>query len=243
MTALLVVEDDPRVANFLCRGLEAEGYRVVHVTEGDAALDAALDASFAAILLDVMLAGPLDGRAVCQALRRRRDTTPILMLTALDAVQDRIEGLRMGADDYLGKPFSFDELLLRIAALIRRAGGPPTVTRLELGDLVLDRESLIVMRGGRRVELTPRELALVELLMSAPERVFSRERILSNVWGVAEDPMTNVVDVFIGRLRRKLGLDGPAGPVITTVRGRGYRIELLPGGAAPRISEPQDPTR
>ena len=183
MTALLVVEDDPRVASFLCRGLEAEGYRVVHVTEGEAALDAADDASFAAILLDVMLAGALDGRAVCQALRRRRDTTPILMLTALDTVQDRIEGLRMGADDYLGKPFSFDELLLRVAALIRR------------------------------------------------------------VWGVSEDPMTNVVDVYVGRLRRKLGLEGPAGPVITTVRGRGYRIEFLAEEAAAPAQPPGNPPR
>jgi DNA-binding response OmpR family regulator len=243
VTALLVVEDDPRVASFLCRGLEAEGYRVVHVTEGEAALDAADDASFAAILLDVMLAGALDGRAVCQALRRRRDTTPILMLTALDTVQDRIEGLRMGADDYLGKPFSFDELLLRVAALIRRAGGAQPVSRLELGDLVLDRETLIVTRGNQRVDLTSRELALVELLMSAPERVFSRERILSNVWGVSEDPMTNVVDVYVGRLRRKLGLEGPAGPVITTVRGRGYRIEFLAEEAAAPAQPPGNPPR
>jgi DNA-binding response OmpR family regulator len=131
VTALLVVEDDPRVASFLCRGLEAEGYRVVHVTEGEAALDAAGDASFAAILLDVMLAGALDGRAVCQALRRRRDTTPILMLTALDTVQDRIEGLRMGADDYLGKPFSFDELLLRHR--IDEARRPERAEAVEMG--------------------------------------------------------------------------------------------------------------
>jgi DNA-binding response OmpR family regulator len=231
--ALLVVEDEVRVADFLERGLRAEGYRVVVARNGTEALDAAGAERFDAILLDVMLPGGLSGREVCQRLRARRDATPILMLTALDAVEDRVEGLRLGADDYMAKPFAFDELLARIAALIRRAAGPATVvSRLELGDLAFDRETLVVTRGGRRMDLTAKELALLELLMSAPGRVFSRERILSNVWGISEDPLTNVVDVYIGRLRRKLELEGPEGPAITTIRGRGYRIELLAGGPA-----------
>jgi DNA-binding response OmpR family regulator len=228
MQSLLVVEDEPRVADFLQRGLRAEGYRVVVAPDGRLALDAAAAERFSAIILDIMLPGELDGREVCQRLRARRDATPILMLTALDAVEDRIEGLRLGADDYMAKPFSFDELLARIAALIRRAAGPAgVVARLELGDLCFDRETLVVTRGGQRVELTAKELALLELLLSGPGRVFSRERILSNVWGLNEDPLTNIVDVYIGRLRRKLSLEALGGPVITTVRGRGYRIEIL----------------
>ncbi len=228
MKSVLVVEDEPRVADFLLRGLRGEGYRVSLARDGQQALDATETERFDVILLDVMLPGGPDGREVCQRLRARRDATPVLMLTALDAVEDRVEGLRLGADDYMAKPFSFDELLARIAALLRRAGGASgVVSRLELGDLAFDRDSLVVTRRGRRVELTAKELALLELLLSAPGRVFTRERILSNVWGLSEDPLTNVVDVYIGRLRRKLDLEGPDGPAITTLRGRGYRIELL----------------
>jgi DNA-binding response OmpR family regulator len=233
MRSVLVVEDEAAVADVLLRGLGAEGYRVALARDGREALDAAAAERFDVILLDIMLPGGMDGRDVCQAIRARRDATPVLMLTALDAVEDRVEGLRLGADDYLAKPFSFDELLARIAALLRRAGGASSVvSRLELGDLVFDRESLVVSRRGRRVELTAKELALLELLLSAPGSVFSRERILSNVWGLSEDPLTNVVDVYIGRLRRKLELEGADGPAITTLRGRGYRIEMLAGDRA-----------
>ncbi|MBX9699593.1 MAG: response regulator transcription factor [Acetobacteraceae bacterium] len=233
MPSLLVVEDDPRVADFLGRGLRAEGYAVVPARNGVEALELAGSARFDAILLDVMLPGSMDGREICRQLRARRDPTPILMLTALDAVEDRVEGLRVGADDYLGKPFAFDELLARIDALIRRgrrfAEAPRIVT---LGDLAFDREALTVARAGRRLELTAKELALLDLLLSAPGRLFSRERILNSVWGLSEDPLTNVVDVYIGRLRRKLetGEDGAAMPVIRTVRGLGYRLE--PPGVA-----------
>jgi DNA-binding response OmpR family regulator len=233
MRSVLVVEDEAAVADVLLRGLGAEGYRVALAHDGREALDAAAAERFDVILLDIMLPGGMDGRDVYQAIRARRDATPVLMLTALDAVEDRVEGLRLGADDYLAKPFSFDELLARIAALLRRAGGASSVvSRLELGDLVFDRESLVVSRRGRRVELTAKELALLELLLSAPGSVFSRERILSNVWGLSEDPLTNVVDVYIGRLRRKLELEGADGPAITTLRGRGYRIEMLAGDRA-----------
>jgi DNA-binding response OmpR family regulator len=234
MRSLLVVEDDARVADFLARGLRAEGYRVTPARNGVEAMDLAAAERFDVILLDVMLPGGLDGREVCQRLRMRRDLTPILMLTALDSVEDRVEGLRLGADDYLAKPFAFDELLARVEALIRRgrrfAAEAPRL--LTAGDLAFDREALTVTRAGRRIELTAKELALLELLMSAPGRVFSRERILSNVWGLSEDPLTNVVDVYIGRLRRKLeGGEAAAGgaSLIVTVRGLGYRLE--PSGA------------
>lgn len=228
MKSLLVVEDDPRVADFLGRGLRAEGYRTVPARTGPGALDVAAAERFDGIILDVMLPG-LDGREVCQRLRLRRDHTPILMLTALDAVEDRVEGLRLGADDYLAKPFAFDELLARLEALIRRSHRFAEVPRLlTAGDLAFDRDSLTVTRAGQRIELTSKELALLELLMSTPGRVFSRERILNNVWGLSEDPLTNVVDVYIRRLRRKLDGEAPLS-VIATVRGAGYR--LAPAGA------------
>ena len=234
MSALLVVEDEPRVADFLGRGLRAEGYQVTFARTGAEALEIARAARFDAILLDIMLPGGMDGREICQRLRMRRDTTPILMLTALDGVEDRVEGLRLGADDYLGKPFAFDELLARIEALIRRGQRFAETTRLlAAGDLVFDRDALTVACAGRRLDLTAKEMALLELLMAAPGRLFSRERILSNVWGLSEDPLTNVVDVYIARLRRKLeaGAEGALVPVIRTVRGRGYRLEMPDGGA------------
>lgn len=223
-TRLLLVEDDPRVADFLDRGLRAEGFLITRVANGAEALALAADGNFDAILLDLMLPD-LDGREVCQRLRAAGDLTPILMLTALDAVEDRVEGLRLGADDYLAKPFAFDELLARIAALVRRSRRfEAAPKRLVVGDLVFDRDTLNVSQGGRHIELTHKELALLELLMSAPSRVFSRERILNNVWGLSEDPLTNVVDVYIGRLRKKLD-DGDATSRISTLRGRGYRLE------------------
>jgi DNA-binding response OmpR family regulator len=233
---ILLVEDDPRVRDFLERGLRAEGYRVRAAHNGADGLDMAreLDAesrseqSRAVMVLDLML--PLmTGLEVCQALRAARVSLPILMLTALGTTQDRVAGLRMGADDYLVKPFAFDELLARIEALGRRSPtlAPPQDRVLSVADLVLDRATVEVSRSGRPLTLTARELALLELLMSAPGRVFSRERILSNVWGVDEDPLTNVVDVFIRRLRAKVDGGGEP-PLIQTVRGIGYRIAATP---------------
>lgn len=224
MKRLLLVEDEPRVADFLARGLRAEGYTVSHAGTGPAALDLAEAGEFDCILLDVMLPG-IDGREVCQRLRARRDLTPVLMVTALDALGDRVQGLRLGADDYLGKPFAFEELLARIEALIRRGTRfADAGSQLVVGDVTFDRDSMTVTRAGRRIELTAKELALLELLMSGPGRVFSRERILANVWGVSEDPLTNVVEVYIARLRRKLDVEGLAS-CISTLRGLGYRLE------------------
>jgi DNA-binding response OmpR family regulator len=228
---ILIVEDDARVADFLLRGLRAEGYLTAHARTGEEALEQLRMEPHALVLLDVMLPG-MSGIEVCQQLRAAREVTPVLMLTAMGSVQDRVLGLRCGADDYLTKPFAFDELLARIEALTRRAGASlkPRDPVLTVGAVQFHRERMEVTRDGSAVPMTARELALLELLMSAPGRLFSRERILSNVWGVDEDPLTNVVDVYIRRLRSKL--DPPEGPsLIRTVRGLGYRLEAPSAGA------------
>lgn len=233
---ILIVEDDRRVADFLERGLRAEGYKVRVARDGLDGLEAArvfhqmlgeLDQG-GVILLDLMLPR-MTGMEVCQTLRASGLMTPILMLTALGAVEDRVSGLRMGADDYLVKPFAFDELLARIEALLRRPREQRTTSdrRLASGGLALDRATMRVTQDGEEVSLTARELALLELFLSSPGRVLSRERILSNVWGVDEDPLTNVVDVYVRRLRTKLDPPG-ATSFITTVRGLGYRLEPAP---------------
>jgi DNA-binding response OmpR family regulator len=228
---LLIVEDDARVADFLLRGLRAEGYLTFTARSGEDALARLRAEPHALVLLDLMLPG-ISGMAVCQQLRAERNPTPILMLTAMGSVQDRVAGLRCGADDYLTKPFAFEELLARVEALLRR---PPVVvareTILVAGTLRFHRERMEVTRDGEPIALTARELALLELLMSAPGRLFSRERILSNVWGVDEDPLTNVVDVYIRRLRNKIDADD-GHSMIHTVRGLGYRFETLANSAA-----------
>ncbi|MBL0718501.1 response regulator transcription factor [Piscinibacter sp. Jin2] len=230
---VLIVEDDPRVADFLDRGLRAEGYAVQVARQGNEGLALAQDAARDlrqspepfVLILDVMLPG-MSGLEVCQTLRASGFPFPILMLTAMSALEDRVTGLRLGADDYLGKPFAFEELLARLEALLRRPIQLQSqlATRLEVADLVLDRTSMKVTRAGQVVALTAKELALLELLMSAPGRLFSRERILANVWGSHQDPLTNVVDVYIRRLRAKID-EGREVPLIQTQRGLGYRLE------------------
>jgi DNA-binding response OmpR family regulator len=226
---VLLVEDDPRVADFLQRGLRAEGYATTVARTGPEGLELGRTGEADVIVLDLMLPG-LHGLEVCQQLRAAGVKTPILMLTALASTEDKVEGLALGADDYLAKPFSFDELLARLKALLRRARGYREVQeRLEVADLVLDCAALEVRRGGRLVELTAKELALLELLMRSPGRVHSRERILSAVWGLTADPLTNVVDVYISRLRAKVD-EGSSRPLIRTVRGYGYKIDAGDGG-------------
>jgi DNA-binding response OmpR family regulator len=227
---ILLIEDEPRVADFVARGLRAEGYAVDVARNGREGLETARGGGYAAVLLDLMLPG-LGGRDVCTALRAAGDQTPVLMLTAMDTIEDKVDGLLIGADDYLAKPFAFDELLARLTALIRRsrlvsrpASGPSRV--LHVGDVVFDRDAMIVVRAGQRVDLTAKELAVLDMLMAAPGRVVSRERILSHVWGIAEDPLTNIVDVYIRRLRRKLDEETGGAPMIVTVRGHGYRMEV-----------------
>jgi len=225
---ILVVEDDARVADFLLRGLSAEGYRVQLARTGPEGLDLARGSDLSLLLLDLMLPG-LSGLELCQTLRAEGHHVPVLMLTALSNTEDKVSGLRLGADDYLTKPFAFEELLARIEALLRRGREQrPRATTLQVADLVLDRERMEVSRAGKLVPLTAKELAFLELLMTAPGRVYSRERILSNVWGTNEDPLTNIVDVYVRRLRAKID-DGHAVPLLKTVRGLGYRLDAAPG--------------
>lgn len=233
MPHLLVVEDDRRVSDFLSRGLRAEGYQITVIERGDLVQKSVEQIEPDLILLDVMLPG-INGVEACQRLRAARLRTPVLMLTAMDALEDKVAGLRCGADDYLTKPFAFDELLARIEALLRRAdahmeeAGKNRVRQISLADLVLDLERMQVRRENSLVPMTARELALLELLMRHPGRVFSRERILNTIWGYSEDPLTNVVDVYIRRLRAKLD-EGREQPLILTVRGLGYKIDGEPG--------------
>lgn len=221
---ILIVEDDARVADFLVRGLRAEGYRVQLARTGTDGLQLARTLESGLLLLDVMLPG-MNGLDLCQTLRAEGSHVPILMLTSLSDIDDRVAGLRLGADDYLTKPFAFEELLARIEALGRRGREQRSkITLLQVADLVLDRERLQVSRGGKAIALTAKELAFLELLMSAPGRVYSRERILSNVWGTNEDPLTNVVDVYVRRLRSKID-DGHELALLRTVRGLGYKLD------------------
>jgi DNA-binding response OmpR family regulator len=224
----LVVEDDARVADFLLRGLSAEGYRVQLARTGPEGLTLARSNELSVLLLDLMLPG-LSGLELCQTLRAEGHHVPVLMLTALSNTEDKVSGLRLGADDYLTKPFAFEELLARIEALLRRGREQrPRATTLQVADLVLDRERMEVTRAGKLVPLTAKELAFLELLMTAPGRVYSRERILSNVWGTNEDPLTNIVDVYVRRLRAKID-DGHPIALLKTVRGLGYRLDAEPG--------------
>jgi DNA-binding response OmpR family regulator len=233
MMNILIIEDDRRISDFLQRGLRAEGMQVRVTREGQEGIILAQEAwqNFrdsglpTIIILDLMLPD-ISGLEVCQTLRAALIQLPVLMLTALTTVEDRIAGLRLGADDYLCKPFDFDELLARLEALSRRSrelsAAPQTVLRL--ADLELDRSTMRVTRGGQPISLTAKELALLELLLNAPGKLFSRERILSNIWGMNEDPLTNVVDVYIGRLRSKID-QGHSQRLIQTQRGLGYRID------------------
>jgi DNA-binding response OmpR family regulator len=221
---LLIVEDETRVADFIARGLSAEGYVPSVARSGTQGLEMARRDAYAVIVLDVMLPG-LTGLELCQELRAAGNRTPILMLSALDAIEDKIAGLRLGADDYMTKPFSFDELVARVAALIRRGSGQPVKpARICVGVLCYDRDSLQVTLRGVAVELTAKELALLELLLSAPGKVFSRARILNNVWGYTADPLTNVVDVYMHRLRGKLQTDPTRTPIVT-LRGVGFKLD------------------
>lgn len=224
MNNILVVEDDPRVADFLQRGLRAEGYGVQLARTGTDGLAMARGGEPALLILDLMLPG-LSGLELCQTMRSEGHHVPVLMLTAMSSLEDKVNGLRLGADDYLTKPFAFEELLARIEALLRRGREQRVkATSLQVADLVLDRERMQVTRAGQPIALTAKELAFLELLMSAPGRVYSRERILSNVWGTNEDPLTNVVDVYVRRLRAKID-EGHALALLKTVRGFGYRLD------------------
>ena len=219
---MLVVEDEPRMVELLARGLREEGYAVDAVRDGNEGLWMATEQDYDAVVLDVLLPG-LDGFEVCRRMRAADRWAPVLMLTARDAVTDRVNGLDAGADDYLVKPFSFAELAARLRALVRRPAGerPPV---LQVGDLRLDPARHQVWRGDTAIELSPKELALLELLMRHAGEVVTRTRILEHVWDFAYDGLSNVVDQYIAYLRKKI--DRPFGRAdIETVRGAGYRFQ------------------
>jgi DNA-binding response OmpR family regulator len=227
MSRILVAEDEPRIAAFLQKGLRAAGYATTVVVDGIEAAERARDGAFDLMILDLGLPG-LDGLAVLARIRARREQLPVIILTARDAVPDRVAGLDLGADDYLVKPFSFEELLARVRARLRDQG-EPAATTLRAGAVRLDLVRRTAVVDGREVELTAREFLLAETLMRHPGQVLSREQLLDRVWGLAHDPGSNVVDVYVGYLRRKLGAD-----LIQTVRGMGYR--LVDGDPVRRLS-------
>jgi two-component system OmpR family response regulator len=219
---LLVVEDDAKLARALERGLEQEGYVVDVAATGDDAIAQATTAPYDAVVLDVMLPGP-DGFAVCRAMRDAERGTPVLMLTARTEVADRIRGLDAGADDYLVKPFAFGELLARLRALIRRGPSERTPV-LRVGDLQFDPAARVVTQGGDPVELTAREFAVLELLARNAGQVVPRAQLIDEIWSEDPDVSPNIVDVYVGYLRRKLE-DPPGGRLIRTVRGVGFVLE------------------
>ena len=217
---ILVVEDRPEVAEVLRRTLVGQGYEVRIASDGDAGLALALAIEPDLVLLDVMLPKQ-NGFAVARELRRRAFRAPVLMLTARDAVHDRVSGLEAGADDYLPKPFDHDELLARVRALLRRASRTSDGVVLKVGPVTLDRLAREVWRDGERIALTQREFALLEYLMRSAGTPVSREMICEHVWKTGFDPSTNIVDVYVTYLRRKLDAEG-APSLIQTVRGVGY---------------------
>ncbi|MGC8780103.1 MAG: response regulator transcription factor [Anaerolineae bacterium] len=219
---VLIVEDERKVSAYVKRGLEEQGYAVDTAYTGRDALDWAEAAPYDLIILDILLP-ELDGLSVCRELRRRGFRTPILMLTARDAVDDRVAGLDAGADDYLVKPFALKELLARLRALTRRAANTDKSPVLQVADLSLDTLTHRVKRGGKTIELTAKEYAVLECLMREPERVLSRTMIAEHVWNYDVFNQSNVVDVYIRNLRRKID-DGHDLKLIHTVRGAGYRL-------------------
>lgn len=219
---LLLVEDDSRVSCFIRKGLEAERYQVESAADGLRGIEMGLSGIYDLILMDIILPDE-NGIEACRRLREKGIRTPIMMITARDSVEEKVRGLEAGADDYLTKPFAFEELLARVRALLRRPEELELEPVYKVGDLSLDRSAHEVSRAGRPVDLTPTEFALLELLMRHPGRVLSRTIIEEQVWGYEHDPSTNVVDVYIRRLRQKID-DASDRPLIHTIRGVGYQL-------------------
>jgi two-component system copper resistance phosphate regulon response regulator CusR len=220
---ILVVEDERKVAKFIRQGLEEEGHAVEVAADGVTALELLLDAPpYDLVVLDLMLPGR-DGLGVLRSLRERSIDTPVLVLTARDALPDRVRGLDTGADDYLTKPFAFEEFLARVRALLRRSAARRDPV-LRVGDLTLDPATRAVARGRRRITLTTREHALLEYFMRNTGRVLTRPMIAEHVWGLDFDRESNIVDVYVGYLRRKIDGDGEP-RLLHTVRGAGYTLK------------------
>jgi two-component system OmpR family response regulator len=220
---ILVVEDNERVAQFVSKGLRESGHAVDHAATGRDGLFLASSEKYDVIVMDRMLPGGIEGLGIVEALRTTGNKTPILILSALAEVDDRIRGLRAGGDDYLTKPFAFGELQARLEALARRSQGTGTQTVLETGDLRMDLLAHKVTRGGQPIPLKPREFALLEFLLRHAGQVVTRTMLLENVWEYHFDPQTNVVDVHISKLRQKIDA-GQEPPLLHTVRGVGYRL-------------------
>jgi len=220
---VLLVEDEPTAAHVLAKGLRERSYAVDLAPDGDTAIFQAGTTDYDAVILDVMLP-QRDGFSVCQQLRAAGCTVPVLMLTARDEIESRIEGLDSGADDYVTKPFDFGELLARLRALTRRGHRPLTAQRLTVGPLVIDTRARRVTRSGTGLELTAREYALLEFLMLHAGAVVGRALIAEHVWDNAYDPLSNVIDVYIQRLRRKIERPGTRALLVTR-RGEGYMID------------------
>lgn len=222
---LLLVEDEKKIADFVCAGFREQGFLADHCADGDSGYAAASSGQYDVIVLDIMLPGR-DGLSLLKGLRKQGINTPVILLTARNELDDRIEGLSQGADDYLAKPFYVEELIARIHALCRRISGERQ-NILSVGELSLDRISREVTWRGQTVDLTSREFNLIEYLMRSPGRVFTRTQILEHVWGYDFDPSTNVVDVCIQRIRKKIASISPLADEhspIESVRGVGYRF-------------------
>jgi two-component system OmpR family response regulator len=217
---LLLIEDDAEASRYLAKGLQESGYAVDVAADGRDGLFQASEGGYDLIIADRMLPN-VDGLTIVQNLRQHGSKTPVLILSALGSVDDRIEGLRAGGDDYLTKPFAFGELVARIEALLRRGIGGAVVTKLKVGDLELDLLGRTVTRGGKRIELTAKEFQLLEYLMRRQGQVVTRTMLLEGVWDLHFDPQTNVIDVHMSRLRAAVDRDFPQ-PLIHTVRGAGY---------------------
>jgi two-component system OmpR family response regulator len=221
---ILVVEDDPHIADFVQQGLKEAGYAVDHTTDGEEGFRYALNQPYDAAVVDLMLPRR-DGLNLIQSLRQRGVSTPVLILSAKRSVDERVEGLQAGGDDYLTKPFAFAELLARVQALIRRGSGTTEPTRLTAGPLVLDLLERTATRDGEAVDLQPREFSLLEYLMRHPGQVISKTMILEHVWDFDFTPQTNVVEVLVHRLRSKVD-EGFEPKLIHTVRGAGYVLRV-----------------
>jgi two-component system OmpR family response regulator len=220
---LLLIEDDLKIASFILKGMKAEGYAVDHAPDGQEGLHMALTEPYDAAIIDVMLP-KLDGLSLIERMRKEKVNTPVIILSAKGSVDDRVKGLQVGGDDYLPKPFAFSELLARVQALIRRAGGLSEPTRLTVGDLTMNLLTREVTRGGRKIELQRLEFSLLEYLMRNAGRVVSKTMIMEHVWDYNFDPQTNVVESRICRLRDKIDRDFDR-KLIQTVRGVGYALK------------------
>jgi len=220
---ILLVEDDLRIASFILKGLKEEGFAVDHAVDGEEGLHMALNVSYDTAIVDIMLPR-IDGLSLIEELRRQKVNTPIIILSAKRSVDDRVEGLQRGGDDYLTKPFAFSELLARVQALVRRASGVPEPTSLHVAGLSMNLITREVVRDGRRIDLQPREFTLLEYLMRNAGRVVSKTMIMEHVWDYSFDPHTNVVEARISRLRDKV--DTRSGNnLIHTIRGVGYVLK------------------